>query len=129
MSSGNPYMQLAAWLEKEASEIREIEREADHVLHNEGDEDAYRELMRAKALKLASLEEQSVEIVQEENPALVAVMKRIKRFSQSAAQSLRVGSVFFMSALLYPENYKHGERNDLENFVDELRSLASSSAD
>lgn len=125
MNSENPYILLAQWLEKEAAEIRSIESEAHEALHDRNDDSAYRDLMRSKAMKLASLAEQSRDIVgAAENHGLRPVMERIDRFSQSAAQSLEVGSVFFMSALLYPEEHKEGEPNDLDDFIDELKSLA-----
>ncbi|WP_320008934.1 hypothetical protein [Maridesulfovibrio sp.] len=125
MNSENPYRLLADWLEKEAADIRTIEREAYVALHEQNDDSAYRDLMRSKALKLASLAEQGDNIVDvKDRPDLRSAMNRISRFSQSAAQSLEVGSVFFMSALLYPEEHKDGEANDLENFIAELKSLA-----
>ena len=49
-----------------------------------------------------------------------AVADRLARFSASAAASLQVGSVFFMSALLYPEDHAPGAPNDLEAFAAEL---------
>ncbi|WP_419780183.1 hypothetical protein [Maridesulfovibrio sp.] len=124
MNSENPYILLTEWLEKEAAEIRSIESEAHAALHERNDDSAYRDLMRSKAMKLASLAEQSGDIVDVvENNELRPFIEKINRFSQSAAQSLEVGSVFFMSALLYPEEHKEGDPNDLENFIDELKSL------
>ncbi len=52
------------------------------------------------------------------------VKVRIERFSLSASQSLEVGSVFFMSALLYPDDYKDGEPNDLELFAAKVRAMS-----
>jgi hypothetical protein len=34
--------------------------------------------------------------------------------------------VFYMSALLYPDDYREGEPNDLETFVDSVRKHAAS---
>lgn len=42
----------------------------------------------------------------------------------SASTALRIGSVFFMTALLYPEDYKPGDLNDLEAYIEELRVRA-----
>lgn len=125
MNSENPYILLAEWLEKEAADIRTVESEAYAALHERNDDSTYRDLMRSKAMKLASLAELSCDIIDvAERPDLRPAMDRINRFSQSAAQSLEVGSVFFMSALLYPEGHKEGEANDLENFIVDLKSLA-----
>ncbi|NDV26941.1 hypothetical protein [Desulfovibrio sp. JC010] len=123
MSSGNPYLTLAQWLDKEAAEIRSIESRAQTALYDDKDDSAYRDLMRSKALKLASLAEQGGEVINvAEYPDMGPAMKRLERFSQSAAQSLEIGSVFFMSALLYPEDHKIDDPNDLEEFVAELRA-------
>jgi len=123
-SANNPYLLLADWLSVEAREIRDIENRADSALHKEGDDSEYRNLMRSKARQLASLDERSRILLQEAGlPGTTAVQERIDRFARSAEQSLEVGSVFFMSALLYPEDHKVGEPNDLENFILELRSL------
>ena len=123
-SANNPYLLLADWLSMEAAEIRDIENRADSALHKEGDESAYRELMRSKALKLASFAELSRKYLWEAGlPAADSVLDRIDRFSHSATQSLEIDSVFFMSALLYPEEYKAGEPNDLESFVAELELM------
>jgi hypothetical protein len=45
----------------------------------------------------------------------------MERFSMSASTALRIGSVFFMTALLYPEDHKPGDPNDLEVYIGELR--------
>lgn len=42
-------------------------------------------------------------------------------FERRAAQAYELSSIFYMSALLYPDDYKEGERNDLELFIDRLR--------
>ena len=45
----------------------------------------------------------------------------LNSFAMRAAQALELSSIFYMSALLYPENYREGDRNDLELFIDRLR--------
>lgn len=120
----NPYEMLAGWLENEAGEIRKIERKAHLALYNEKDEPLYRDLMKAKALKLADLAESvSPYISALDTKDREIVGERMERFSISASKALEIGSVFFMSALLYPEDYKDGEKNDLENFADRVKRL------
>jgi len=51
------------------------------------------------------------------------ISTRLEQFSMSAGAALRIGSVFFMTALLYPEDHKPGEPNDLETYISELRQL------
>ena len=41
-------------------------------------------------------------------------------FSESAEKSLQVNSPWFMSALLYPEDYREGEPNNLEKLIQSL---------
>ena len=46
---------------------------------------------------------------------------RLHRFSASARNALRIGSIFYMSALLYPEDHKPGQPDDLQVFIRRLR--------
>ncbi|WP_319779120.1 hypothetical protein [Maridesulfovibrio sp.] len=121
MISDNPYGFLADRIEGIAVQVREIEAQAYKALYEDKDDLAYREFMRRKAMTLADLAE---DVAVHDLPVTDSVKKRIKRFSFSAAQSLEIGSVFFMSALLYPEDHEAGEPNDLDNFVAELKSLS-----
>jgi hypothetical protein len=45
----------------------------------------------------------------------------LNSFARRAAQALELSSLFYMSALLYPEDYREGDRNDLELFIERLR--------
>lgn len=81
------------------------------------DDDAYRRCMQEKAEFLQSLFPQAEKLLGElpgsikEYPLTV-----LQRFSNNAASALRIGSVFFMSALLFPDDHKPGEPNDLDRF-------------
>ncbi|NDV22028.1 hypothetical protein [Desulfovibrio sp. JC022] len=121
MNSGNPYELLAERLELVAKQVREIESLGRKALYTDNDENAYRDFMRQKAIILAGLADKVVPQTQSVSDEL---NERIKRFSLSASQALEVGSVFFMSALLYPENYKEGDPNDLEDFAAKVKALA-----
>ncbi|TIH12970.1 hypothetical protein D0S45_16755 [Marinifilum sp. JC120] len=120
MNSGNPYELLADRLELVATQVREIESLGRKALYAGNDEDAYRDFMRQKAMKLAGLADEVASQAQLVDDAL---KERIELFSFSASQALKVGSVFFMSALLYPEDYREGDPNDLENFVVKVRAM------
>jgi hypothetical protein len=50
-----------------------------------------------------------------------SIKNGLKDFKQRAEQALNLSSIFYLSALLYPEDYKVGERNDLERFVEEIK--------
>ena len=43
-------------------------------------------------------------------------------FARRAGMALSLESIFFMGALLYPEDYQDGDRNDLERFLDRFEA-------
>ena len=45
------------------------------------------------------------------------VKTRLEEFAGNAEQSMQVNSPFFMSMLLYPEDYREGDNNDLEELI------------
>lgn len=45
----------------------------------------------------------------------------LNAFAMRAEQALELSSIFYMSALLYPETYQEGDMNDLESFLHQLR--------
>jgi hypothetical protein len=49
--------------------------------------------------------------------------ERLRAFSASAALALRLNSVFFMSALLFPEDHRPGTPDDLTLLAEETRRL------
>ncbi|WP_147821193.1 hypothetical protein [Salidesulfovibrio onnuriiensis] len=113
-------MELIALLEKRAQQIRSLEERADKVIQEQGDQEGYERIMREKATLLAELYEDTRALSHGFDDMVDA---RLERFSQSAFSSLKVGSVFFMSALLYPEDHKPGDLNDLERFIETLRGM------
>lgn len=113
---------LADFLEQRARAVRVLEAEAEGIIHGQGDQAGYAAKMREKALLLADLAGDAQGLVLALEPALAqAAGERLARFSESAATSLTVGSPFFMSALLYPDDYVQGSPNDLERYVAEVR--------
>ena len=116
---------LADFLEQRAKAVQAIEAEAETIIHGQGDQAGYVAKMREKAALLAALAADAETLVQALEPRLAkTAAERLGRFSQSAATSLSVGSPFFMSALLYPDEHKPGEPNDLDRYVAEVRSWA-----
>lgn len=114
-------LELIEYLEKVNAEVKRIEAEGDAVLGSSG-QDAFRAKLEEKAELLAGLAEDSLELVERVDGGLGdEIAQRMERFSTSASTALRVGSVFFMTALLYPEDHRPGEPNDLEVFIGELR--------
>ena len=121
MNCGPARNELSAALTRIARSIRSIEEDALKALHEQGNQEAYREGMREKANVLRDLPRAMASFLERmDESAREAVEDRLDRFAQGAATALRLGSVFYMSALLYPEDHKEGEPNDLERFIAEL---------
>lgn len=123
-----PILALADFLDQRALAVKAIEAEAEAILHETGDQAGYAAKMRGKAELLAALAEDGdglVTALEQADPALgEAAGQRLEAFSGSAATSLRVGSVFFMSALLYNDDHQPGQPNNLELFAREVRAWA-----
>lgn len=116
---------LADLLRGVAQEVRTLEGEAQALLHDQNDPQGYRGKMVEKATLLAELADHSAKPLAALPPAQAKPLReRLERFSRSAATALDIGSVFFMSALLYPEDHKPGEPNDLETFVETITADA-----
>lgn len=113
------------FLRDHINRIRETEHTAHSLLHEKNDDAGYREAMRNKAHILAGMHTQARPLL-EKMPAdrREAIEDRLLAFSQSAQRSLEVGSVFFMSALLYPEDHQPGQPNTLEVWLAELEREA-----
>ena len=111
-----------SWLEERAQDVRRIEQHALHELerkHIQG----YRDEIRRKAELLAGLLKTSISVVNSlPKDAAQTVQEGLWRFARNAGNALSLDSVFYMSALLYPEDYREGEANDLEVFLAELRA-------
>ena len=113
------------WLNGRCRFLRDLEEKAQQVLQKSSDTAQYKALMREKALFLQALPEEA-ETYLDDLPEAVAdvAAERLDTFSRSASQSLRIDSVFFMYALLYPDDHKPGEPNNLERLAAEVAALA-----
>ncbi|MEF2146398.1 MAG: hypothetical protein V3573_13215 [Desulfovibrionaceae bacterium] len=119
------YLRITAdWLDEQAKAVRELERKARVVIEEQGDQAGYERLMRDKAELLAGLAEHGTVLLEDVGDEADPLLERLEKFSASALNALKVGSVFYMSALLYPEDHRPGQDNDLEAFAGHVRSLA-----
>ncbi|MBD5553423.1 MAG: hypothetical protein HDQ44_03700 [Desulfovibrio sp.] len=111
--------ELIDWLEKRHATIMDYEKVA-LTLMNAGDIDGYRKNMREKAESLANLAADAQPLLKNlaNGPKIEAPLER---FSDSAATALEIDSVFYMSALLYPDDYKEGEPDNLALFIAGLK--------
>lgn len=111
------------FLREQIRHVSEIEASAQNRLHDAGDEAAYRDGMRAKAELLANLATNAAPHLNDLPPeAKSRIEHRLNTFAQSARQSLDIGSVFYMSALLYPDDHQPGQPNTLELWLTELEN-------
>ena len=112
---------LVDFLEEASASVRHLEEAAAAAIQQE-DAETYRRLMHDKAELLQGLAHRAESKVEALPEALRQwVLQRLNRFSASAGQALQLGSVFYMSALLFPEEHQSGQPNDLENFTSEVR--------
>uniref|UniRef100_A0A7C4ABD7 Uncharacterized protein n=1 Tax=Fundidesulfovibrio putealis TaxID=270496 RepID=A0A7C4ABD7_9BACT len=100
-----------------AAVIRELERAALEALHGRNDVETYRFKLMEKCELLADLPEQVEQHLTHGGGAAGELLRGLKDFARKANQAMDLESVFYMSALLYPEDYQDGEPNDLERFL------------
>lgn len=114
-------LELIEFLEKTSAEVKRIEAEAEVAVETEG-QVAFQIKMEEKAEILAALGEKAWKLTDKiEGKLGDEITQKLEQFSMSASTALRIGSVFFMSALLYPEDHAQGEPNDLETFIEGLK--------
>lgn len=121
----NALTSFVRWLSERRDFLRNLENEAIRVLREDENPDKYRALMCQKAQFLEELPEEAekhMRGIHDDDAAFVA--KRLSKFSRNASQALELDSVFYMYALLYPENHQEGDPNDLDTFVAELAEKA-----
>lgn len=122
--SATPRAALRQWLEQRHAAVMAAESRALACLEK-GDLPGHTEGMREKAGLLAAIREDVAPLL----AALPADMDaqererlhhRLRAFSASANNALRLGSLFYMSALLYPEDHKPGQPDDMQVFIASL---------
>lgn len=110
---------LLATLREAAAEIRRLETIAHTLLYENGDQQAYHNQLRQKAIVLSELAEK---VLLPDTPPQIntQIQERVGSFSFEADRALKLDSVFYMAVLLYPEDYQEGMPNELENLIDQL---------
>lgn len=121
----NEDQKLIEWLERQEQQVIAAENDAKALLEADADNDeGYRKKMLEKAEILASLYERAQSFI---NTASANIKyetdKTLKNFSQNAKTSIKLNSVFYMSALLYPDDYQEGQPNNFKIFIEKLKNL------
>ncbi len=118
MTTSSELSALLIWLEQQASTIRTIEQEARDIVEGSKDAAAYTALMHKKAHVIAALADDAAPLLGTIAPQTKeAIATDLGRFSYGASKALELDSVFYMSALLYPDEHKPGEPNNLEKLI------------
>ena len=121
-----PTQALALWLDERCAFLRHLETEAGDVLQKQGDQERYRQLMQQKALFLSALPDEAADLVKAlPGDKAMKVADQLAAFQRGAENALGLGSVFYMSALLYPEDHQQGDPNDLERWLRDLEKNLS----
>ena len=113
------------WLEGANRDVLDKEAEAKACLAKADYADAYKDLMVAKAELVRQLPQAFQQEFPGKDPAVravwVEIVERLRDFAASAENSLAIGSPFYMSALLYPDEHQPGEPNNLELLIAEMK--------
>jgi hypothetical protein len=109
-------------LQSAAEQIRRIEKEAREALYVGDDPETYRQKLQEKTMLLMELSELAEPFCDGmAEDARAELEAGLNSFEKRASQAWELSSIFYMSALLYPDDYNEGEPNDLEQFIDRLR--------
>lgn len=108
------------WLRAQHQEIMSCEKQALDCL-DAGDKTGYSEYMHEKARKLRDLHRLAMGRLDNiPEDARYEIQDRLSTFSNGAATALSLDSLFYMSALLYRDDHKEGEADNLERMIQEL---------
>lgn len=119
-ANGQALARLVQWLGERRAAIMAVEREALQRLET-GDIPGHNEKMREKAKLLAALSEGAKPLLAPlPGEPRFNLALALERFSSSARTALKLDSVFYMSALLYPDDHKKGEPDNLLLFIERV---------
>lgn len=104
-----------SWLRDRHQTIQRLEQQAQDAIYKDGDEQAYRGKMRARAELIAALDSDAAALVADLPGSIrEEAESALNCFARGGRNALRIESVFYMSALLYPDEHKPGEPDNLQ---------------
>ncbi|MGD9506374.1 MAG: hypothetical protein AB7W37_15805 [Syntrophobacteraceae bacterium] len=110
-------------LHESATKIRRLESEAKDALFSRDDAAEHRKKLQEKAMLLMDLPDVMEEaLAGMDDDAAEDILMGVRDFARRAGQAMGLSSIFYMSALLYPDDYREGDQNDFEKFVDALQN-------
>ena len=112
--SANPALgQLTQWLRQRHTQVMQAEAQALQYL-DANDTPGHNAAMRQKAELLASMADDAKPMLEFLSGELrFNVALALENFSASARTALRLDSIFYMGALLYPDDHRKGEPDNL----------------
>lgn len=111
---------IVQWLRARHDRIMAVEAEALRLLEA-GDTPGHNAGMREKAEMLAALHTDATPLLADlPGEPRFRLALALERFSDSARTALKLNSVFYMSALLYPDTHKKGEPDNLALCIDRI---------
>ena len=117
-----PMDELISVLSEQAEQVGHLESLAATLVQDPQQIQRYRSVLEEKARLLSRLAHLTQPITKKMPPEKASPLQNmLSKFSQSATTSLRIGSPFYMAALLYPQDYQQGQPNDLELFIQQLK--------
>ncbi len=115
-------IRIVNMLEDAARQIRQLEAEAQEALYSKDSLVEYRQKLQQKTSLLMQLPAQTAETLKGMGAGeRERIQQRLEGFARRAELAMELESLFYMAALLYPENHRDGEKNDLENYIDQLK--------
>jgi hypothetical protein len=122
MSEKEKISNAVAALQSAAETIRRLEDEAREALYVRDDPATYRQKLLEKTILLTDLPDVARPLCNEMPAGFRSeFISGLRSFAIRAHEALELSSIFYMSALLYPDDYREGDPNDLESFIDRLR--------
>lgn len=117
-------LQVIDLLKKHAEKIRSFEQDAHTALHEKNDPEAANTALKAKTTLLANLMEETASFIPElPEDFCDELLDGLESFARRAQQAITLKSPFFMTQLLYPEDYQEGQANELEQFITRMEHL------
>ena len=111
---------VVAWLRERHATVMAAEKAALACLEH-GDVAGHSEKMHEKARLLESMCEDARPVLAGlAGPLRAQIALGLDRFSGSAHMGLKLNSIFYMSALLYRDDHKPGEPDNLQLFIERL---------
>ena len=118
-------MDIVIFLDEISAKINDCERNAKKFI-SEGNNDAYITTMHQKAEIIAELPIDIKKFDGSDIPASMRkfISEKISSFSASAKTAIKLQSNWYMSQLLFNEDYKEGDLNNFDLFVQEVKKMS-----